>query len=140
MVKFEIIIAPEIASLYQNRVVCDVCEYHITDPLLGKMASWRGSVKDEYFSILFVKGVLTVSLVERECQLGHSAINYAMSECLFKALKENKEEILKTDATFDYYTKQSVKEQNEVHFIDIMVALNWNYGERAKIYYDTLMG
>ena len=140
MVKFEIIIPPEIAEKFQRRVVCDVTESHITDPLLGKMASWRGSVNEEYFSILFVKGMLTIALAERECQLSYSAINYAMSECLFKALKENKEEILKTDATFDYYTKQSVKEQNEVHFIDIMVALNWNYGERAKIYYDTLMG
>jgi hypothetical protein len=139
MVKFEVIVAPEIASLYQNRVVCDVCEYHITDPLLGKMASWRGSVKDEYFSILFVKGVLTVSLVERECQLGHSAINYAMSEPLVKALRENKEDILKTDSTLDYFAKQGPKEQEIVHFIDVMVILNWRYAERAKINYDTLM-
>jgi hypothetical protein len=139
MVKFEIIVPPEIAVMFQDRVVCDVTEYHITDPVLGKMASWRGSVKDEYFSILFVKGVLTVSLVERECQLGHNALNYGMSEALFKALKENKESLLKTDATFDYYVKQSPKEQEVVHFIDVMVALNWRYAERAKIYYDVLM-
>jgi hypothetical protein len=139
MVKFETILPPEVASMFQNRTVCDVTEYHITDPLLEKMASWRGSVKDEYFSILFVKGVLTVSLVERECQLGHTAVNYALSEPLFKALRENQEEILKTDAAFDYYVKQSPKEQDVVHFIDIMVALNWRYAERAKIYYDVLM-
>jgi hypothetical protein len=139
MVKFEIILPPEQAVLLQNRTVCDVCEYHITDPLLGKMASWRGSVKDEYFSILFVKGVLTVSLVERECQLGHEAINFAMSEPLFKALRENQDEILKTDATFDYFVKQSPKEQEVVHFIDVMVVLDWRYAERAKIYYDVLM-
>ena len=70
----------------------------------------------------------------------NDVINTKPLDAILKALKENKEEILKTDATFDYYTKQSVKEQKEVHFIDIMVALNWNYGERAKIYYDTLMG
>jgi hypothetical protein len=140
MVKFEVIVPPEIAVMFQDRVVCDVCEYHITDPLLGKMASWRGSVKDEYFSILFVKGVLTVSLVERECQLGHEAINYAMSELLVKALKENKEDVLKTDSTLDYFAKQGPKEQEIVHFIDVMVILNWRYAEWAKIYYDLLMG
>jgi hypothetical protein len=81
-----------------------------------------------------------VSLVERECQLGHEAINYAMSELLVKALKENKEDVLKTDSTLDYFAKQGPKEQEIVHFIDVMVILNWRYAEWAKIYYDLLMG
>ena len=119
--------------------MCDVTEHHLTDPLLGKMASWRGSVEEEYFSIIFAKGILTVSLVEREYNLGHSAVNFAMSERLFRILKENKDNAaLRTTETLDYYIKQNQKEQKEISFIDVMVILEWRYAERAKIYYDPL--
>jgi len=139
MVKFEIIVPPIIAAMLQDRTVCDVCESHQTDSLLGKIVSWRGSVEEEYFSIIFAKGILTVSLVEREYNLGRSAVNFAMSEHLFKVLKESKDNAaLRTTAVFDYHMKRSQKEQEEISFIDVMVILEWRYAERAKIYYDPL--
>ena len=130
MVKFKIIAPPEEALPLVNRVVCDVCESRNTNPIAGKIVSWRGSVENEYFSILFLGGRLLISLVERECQLGHVSVIYAMSETLSNSLISLKDEI---DNSFILK-----KEIDEISFTDVMVALNWRYAENAKIDYDLL--
>ena len=140
MVKFELTVPIEQAITLTNRVVCDVLEIRTTTPMFGKMVNWRGSVADEYFSILFFKGILVVSLEEREGQLGHNSVKYAMSESLVKALKgaPTDDAIARTEASFDYYLKVSPKESDEVSFTDVMVALFWRYAPKAKIDYDLL--
>lgn len=139
MVKFSLLLPQEAAVLFQNRVVCDVTDYHV-DTSVGPASSWRGSVAEEYFSIMFLRGILTVSLVERECQLGHDAVNYAMSETLANSLKvAGDNAIMTTEANFNYNLKQSQKEQKEISFTDVMVVLGWQYKEGAYIHHDMLM-
>lgn len=140
MVKFEVTAPDKQTETLKNRVVCDVCQSFRTDPLLGKIVNWRGSVADEYFSILFFKGILVVSLEEREMMLGHNSVKYAMSESLVKALKgaPTDDAIARTEASFDYYLKVSPKETDEISFTDVMVALFWRYAPNAKIDYDLL--
>ena len=143
MIKFELIVTPEIAAPFQNKQVCDVQEYHITHAIHGKMASWNGSVNDEYFHIIFVKGMLIVSVAERECQLSKTGyiINYAMSESLTNALSfNNKESVESIEAKYNYEHIYEPKEQSEINFDDIMAALKWCYkDENVKIDYDMLM-
>ena len=127
MVKFKLIAPPEEALPLVNRVVCDVCESRTINPIAGKMVSWRGSVENEYFSILFLGGRLMISLVERECQLGHVSVIYAISETL--------------DYLKDFGNVHSAsinKDIDEISFTDVMVALNWRYAENAKVDYDLL--
>lgn len=138
MVKFSPLLPPESASLFQNRLVCDVVERHIDHHGI-LISSWRGSVADEYFSIMFMAGILTVSLVERECLLGQNAVNYAMSETLANSLKvAGDNAIMSTEATFNYNLKQGPKEQKEISFTDVMVVLGWQYKEGVKVDYDFL--
>ena len=140
MVKFEITVPLEKAVTLTSRVVCDVLETRTATTMFGQMVNWRGSVAEEYFSILFFKGMLVVSLEEREGQLGQNSVNYAMSQSLSKALKEAPEEaIARTEACFDYYLKISPKESKEISFTDVMVALFWKYAPNAKIDYDLLV-
>ncbi len=138
MVKFSPLLPQEAAVLFQNRVVCDVTDFHMDTPA-GPVSSWRGSVAEEYFSIMFLRGILTVSVVERECQLGHNAINYAMSTALAEPLKAAGDNaIMATEAHFNYNLKQGPKEQKEISFTDVMVVLGWQYKEGAYIHHDLL--
>lgn len=140
MVKFKLTVPIEKAITLTNRVVCDVLEIRTNTPILGKMVNWRGSVNEEYFSILFFKGILVVSLEERECRLGQDSVNYAMTESLDKAISgaPADDAVARTDASFDYYLKVSPKESDEISFTDVMVALYWKYAPNAKIDYDLL--
>ena len=137
MVNLKVIVSSEIALTLQNRQVCDMTEFHITDPVHGKLTSWRGSVQNEYFSIIFIKGILVVSLVERECKLGECSINYAMTEGLENALKECKDNPEQgSQISSDYANNQSVEDQKNISFTDVMKSLNWNYSTDAKIHSD----
>ena len=138
MVKFNPLLPQEAAVLFQNRVVCDVTQFQMDTPA-GPVTSWRGSVAEEYFSIMFLRGILTVSLVERECQLGTNAVNYAVSETLANSLKvAGDNAIMTTEANFNYNLKQSPKEHKDISFTDVMVVLGWQYKEGAHIHYDLL--
>lgn len=142
-VKFVLNLPPEQSTLFQNRTVCDVTEYRINHPAVGKMASWRGSVETEYFNIVFVKGMLTVSLAERECQvadLDHT-FNYAMSEHLKQALDKatGNDAVSALEARYNFEQVQEPKDQEAISFTDVMVALNWRYRPGVKVDYDMLM-
>lgn len=132
MVKFEIVAAAPIALTVQNRVVCDVTEYRFTTEQFGKVISWRGSVSDEYFSILFVKGLLEVSLAEREMQLGNASVHYALTERAFNVSPDP------IQAANQYGITEINDDVERMTFVDIMVALNWKYAPNVKIYHDVL--
>lgn len=139
MIEFDITLSPAEAKTLQDRVVEQVTEYRTTHPLFGKMASWRGAVALEYFSIVFVRGVLVVSVVERECQLGHIASNYATTKTLTKALDAMDTDEKKLSAQEIYNNTVSDSEQNEITFDDILAILDWRYAQFAKYDRDVLM-
>lgn len=135
MAELDIIAPQEIAAPLQNRMVCDVLETRATMPGTGRIVSWRGSTQEEYFSILFVQGVITVALNERECLLSESFVNYAMSMALSKAMKglPGRDDATKQEDIQNYYTKLAEAELNEITFIDVMNLLNWQYKLGAKV-------
>lgn len=135
-IKFEVIALVHIADSLKGKVVCDVCEYHPSHFTLGKFTSWRGSTESEYFSIVFIKGMLTISVAERECQVGEpeNVVNYAMSTSLKAALDKTTE-----NARSEYNRLVDPKEQAEISFADVMTALNWSYKEGVKVDYDMLL-
>lgn len=132
MVKFEVIAAAPLALTVQNRVVCDVTEYRFTTEQFGKVISWRGSVNEEYFSLLFVKGLLEVSLAEREMKLGETGLHYALTERAFNVSDDP------VVAANQYGIAEMNDDVERLTFVDILVALNWKYAPNVKIWHDVL--
>lgn len=130
----------DVLDRIQNKVVCDVTEYHIKSPM-GSVLNWRGSVLEEYFSILFLRGVMTVSVEARECLIGSHCINYGMSEKLIESLeKDSQRHKGKSKLTGfpenDYLKSEAEIEIKAVTFTDIAAALNWKFSPNFKQYVD----
>lgn len=135
MVKFKQVKKEEEAEKVKNRVVCDVCEAH-HQSVYGEFVNWRGSTETEYFSIIFLKGILTVSIDEREQRVGNDPLNVAMSEKLADMFMSAKGDLEKTASAVKYNREEYPKEIKTVSFTDVMVLLNWKYAPNAKIDYD----
>lgn len=136
MVKFKEIKRPDTERL-KKRVVDYVCEYRMKS-LFGELINWRGSTETEYFSIIFIKGVLTASVEEREMLLGTTGVNVAMSQKLADMFMAAKTELTQTEAALEYNRKHYKKEFDEASFTDVMVLLDWKYAPNAKVDYDML--
>lgn len=113
----------------QNRKVMDVEEYNDTG-VFGDYKAWRGSTETEYFYIVFMKGVVTLMLEEREMLIGSNIICYATLTKLVKMAK-------RTDSV-EWFTKYNATEYREdlksTTFEDIMVSLNWKFhSKKVKI-------
>ena len=135
MIELDIIVPGEVAAPLQNRLVCDLLETRATIPGIGRIVSWRGSTQEEYFSILFVRGIFSVSVNERECLLNDSIVNYAMSMALSKAMKgfPGRDESAKQEDIQNYLDILADKEMDEITFADAMMLLNWTYKLGAKV-------
>lgn len=112
----------------QNKVVEDVTEYNGVNDM-GKYKLWTGSTEMEYFNIIFVRGVLTISLEEREMLLGgNSVIYYAMTQMLIDVLskvKNNNISVEAKEACERYHLNEYVGELNDVDFKAVRKILKW---------------
>lgn len=135
MISFKTILPVEQALTYQNKMVEYVCKSVTIHPALGKLTTWRGALETEYFSVMFVGGILVVSVVERELHLGHISVSYSESESLIKATSDldGINDTEKDKLRQEYNLNTSKKEQDEITFDDVMLSLNWNYVPFAKI-------
>ena len=140
MVNFQITLPKEDALQLQGRIVEYVCKTQIINPTFGKMTTWRGSLENEYFSIMFICGILVVSVVEREMQLGDISVSYAESESLTKAINtiNGADDATVEKIREEYNQNTSKKEQDEITFDDVMLTLNWRYAPLAKVDEDWL--
>ena len=141
MVKFALTTALPVALTLQNRVVCDVEEFKQSHPFFGRFIAWRGSLAEEYFNAMFMRGLLTVSVAERECHLPDNICNYAIAEPLAKYASMVSNAITPIGdvaAIKEYHEKQLPKDLAEINFTDVMVVLNWRYASNAKIFYDSM--
>lgn len=137
MVKFKEIKPPDVSETVKHRIVCDVCESrHVS--LYGEFINWRGSTETEYFSIIFLKGILTVSIDEREMRLGQDPMNFALSAKLAELFATAKGDIEQTAMAVKYSREEYKKELDAVSFTDVMVVLQWKYAPDAKIDYNPL--
>jgi len=140
MIKFNVDAPPEKALPLQNRVVEYVCKTRTNHPEFGLMTTWKGAVENEYFSILFIRGILIVSVVERECQLGHVSVPYAESMTLTHAIRavDGADNSVKLEVQNDYNKNTSQKEQDDITFDDVMECLKWKLKENVKVDEDLL--
>ena len=103
---------------------------------------WIGSTEEEYFSVSFVKGVLGISLEEREMLLGKNPINYAMVSELMNKLskvKNNREKSL--DVARKYNKVGYIKDLEEIGFEDVMKVLKWKkFSPKIKVKPGILFG
>lgn len=112
----------------QNKKICDVTEIVVASSV-GYYKGWTGSTEEKWFSIVFVKGVLTVSVEEREMYLGKFPINLALSDTL--------EEMLSPPVTATknmmvdmYNSSLYLEDLRKITFKDIMKLLKWKFLNR----------
>jgi hypothetical protein len=114
----------------QNKKVCDVVEFIVPSDL-GYYKGWIGSTENEYFSVAFVKGVLSVSLEEREMRVGWDITNVAMVSYLHDLLTTKKMDVSTINHIVDVYNKESCENDiKSVKFTDIMKVLDWKFKSR----------
>ena len=70
MIMFErLVLEEEKAKAFQGKTVEYACKTMMTNPMFGRFPSWRGTLSDSFFTIVFVGGLLEVSVAEREFYL-----------------------------------------------------------------------
>ncbi len=142
MINFKLSLTPEKALPLQNRVVECVTKSSENHIAFGKISIWRGAVKDEYFSVMFVGGVIVVSVEEREMELGKNSVTYAESQSLLDTaeLVKGSSPEMQGEIQGQYTNVISKREQNEITFADVMFILNWQYIEGAKVDESDMLG
>jgi hypothetical protein len=122
-----------------NRKVCDVVEYDM-DTLLGPMKAWKGSVEEEYFSLIFADGIVSLAINGQEMMLGSEATNIAMAEELHEAnlIADNNYEAA-IQLIQDYRSEKFYQDCKEILFDDICKLLNWTKKPDMKYHKDLLL-
>lgn len=137
MVKFKIFQFTDeaIKKSIQNKKVANVAEHEVDHVIHGRYKLWKGTTELEYFTISFIKGIITISICEREYQIMDNIFHYAvlkdLSEELERVNKDNKSlnPIIQPEYNFD-------KDLDTIKFSDVMRILKWKYVSR-KVKVDT---
>lgn len=113
----------------QNQKVMDVEEYTETG-LLGEYKAWRGSTETNFFYIVFMKGVITAIVEEREMLIGTRITTYATLTKLVKM--SNKPDSVEQ---FIKYNETEYKEDmKNLTFEDVMMTLKWKFhSKKVKV-------
>jgi hypothetical protein len=135
MIKLSILKTANQADLIQvqNRIVCDVSEFQsrIEDV---EVKSWTGSTNEEYFCICFVKGILTITIEERECHVGRKQINYGVSEdlktLLVNAQKNNGNA---QQVAVEYVSSGYIQDVKNISFKDVVKVLKWKKPRQVPV-------
>jgi hypothetical protein len=129
--KFTILtgIPKEELSRIQNQKVMDVEEYNETGAF-GEFKAWRGSTELAYFYIVFMKGVVTVILEEREMLIGTRITTYAtLTKVTNEANKPDPAEWF-----IKYNTTEYKDDLKTLKFKDVMVSLKWKFhSKKVKV-------
>lgn len=128
--------ATELDNLTQ-RVICNVEEFSL-GTILGPVKAWKGSTEEEYFSLLFNNGMLSLCINEREMFLGTEPIGIAMVEELREAVDVSKtNEGLGLELTQLYTCGGKLEEDvKNITLGDCLEVLGWELKEGAKIFFD----
>lgn len=114
----------------QGKKVCDVVEFVIPSDL-GYYKGWIGSTENEFFNIALVKGVLSISLEEREMCVGWKITNVAMITHLHKLITSTKINAVDIAKILDTYNhKDCDADVKDVKFSDVMKVLKWKFKSR----------
>jgi len=142
MINFKHCLTPDKALPLQNKVVECVTKTSTQHTIFGKVNIWRGALTEEYFSVMFIGGVVVVSVSERECHIGEKTVSYAESQSLLDTaeLVKGSAPEMQQELQKHYNEVIAKKEQDEVTFADMMFILNWQYVEGAKVDESDMLG
>jgi hypothetical protein len=123
-------VTDELRKRIEKKKVCNVVEYILLSHA-GPYKGWLGSVEDEYFSITFVKGIVSISLDEREMRLGWTINNYGMVEHLHKILVSKNIKFETIQKLADAYNLIGADHDTmNITFHDVMKVFNWKFKSR----------
>jgi hypothetical protein len=133
--------ATELDNLAQ-RVVCDIQEFSLNDTVLGPVKAWKGSTEEEYFSLLFNNGMLTLCISEREMFLGTEPIGVAMVTELREAVDVSKTNEGMGLKLTQLYTRGGKLEEDvkNITLSDCLEVLGWEVKDGVKIFFDNFFG
>jgi hypothetical protein len=128
-------VSKEDVERIQNKKVLDITEFdEYSSIVFGYYKYWMGSTEEHYFSICYIKGLLSISLEEREMFLGKFPINYAIATELIDAMSDVKND---QQAAFDVADKYNLngylKTYKEIKVEDVLEVLKWEKSENVKV-------
>jgi len=120
----------------KNRLIEYVTEYKIKSIDGKKYVGWYGTTETEFFSIVFVGGVVSVSLAERQMQIGESyCLPLIVSKLEKAALIDDQME--KIRILSKYNLNYANRDLEKATFKDIMKPLGWKFAsKKVKVQYD----
>jgi len=121
-----------------NRLIECVTEYKIKSIDGKKYVGWYGNTETEYFSVVFVSGIVSISVAERQMKIGEEYSLPLIASKLEKAASTT-DQLEKLRLIARYNTKYSNKDLETVSFKDIMKPLGWKLAsKKVKINYDLI--
>lgn len=125
----------------KGRVVDSIEEFHLDLFPVGKCKAWRGSTLEEFFSIMFTNGMLTLCINEREMLLHNDTIGVAMAPILREAVDISKEDEEKGLLLTKTYTNggQMDEDIKNLEFNDVLEVLGWTMKDGTKFKIDNFL-
>jgi len=124
----------EILESLRNKKVCSVEECP-TETVFGPGRAWKGSTENEFFYILFIDGMLSLYISEREMLLEEKGIGVGMTPELQEAVDVSK--IDKNDglALTKKYTSSGKMDEDMANITldDILETLDWKLAEGVEM-------
>lgn len=122
-----------------NRKVCNIEEFCM-ESMLGPIKAWKGSTDEEFFSLLFTNGMLSICIDEREMFLGTEAIGVAMATELKEAIEVAKTDEQKgVELTQQYTSGKSNEDTKNITLDDCLEVLGWELKDGVKIMFDNYL-
>ncbi len=119
----------------QKRIVYDVEEFIDEESPSGRFNMWKGSTKDEYFTVVLMRGILTISIEERECHMMKERVHCIGSITTFLEkmasfkVASKQQEFLK-----NYFMKGQLDDLYSTNISHVMDFLKWKFvNKKVKI-------
>lgn len=125
----------------KGKIVGNVEEFSLNDDYLGPTKAWKGSTEEEYFSLLFTNGMLSLCISEREMYLTKDPIGVAIAPALSEAVKISDVDDVKGLELTKLYTdgNQSKEDVENLTFGDILEILGWKQKTGSKLFFDNFI-
>lgn len=131
--------AEELNKLSKKKV-CNVEEFELKT-LLGPAKFWKGSTEEEYFTLLFTNGMLTLCFNEREMLLDQDPVGVGMVAELREAVDISKTDEAKGLKLTQTYTDSPKFDEDvkNITLCDVLEVLGWELKDGAKIMFDSFL-
>ena len=127
----------EILESLRNKKVCSVEECP-AETVFGPGRAWKGSTENEFFYILFIDGMLSLYISEREMLLEEKGIGVGMTPELSDAVNVSKSNENAGLALTKKYTSSGKMDEDMANIMldDILETLDWKLDEGVEIQFE----